>query len=103
MIKLELEEDDVFKLMAGSLEDRIQYFISDEIMNNIDLQTIKDIVEAGIAKAQTKSGSFNDDSLTDLIKLFQYIVYNRNKSQYSEEIATYIFDKIFELISCDFW
>ena len=43
------------------------------------------------------------DKLTEVIKLLQFIAYNRHKSKYSEEIATYVLDKLFEIICLDFF
>lgn len=45
MIKIELDEKDVFKIMVGSMEDRINLLISESVMKEIDLKTIKEIVE----------------------------------------------------------
>ena len=41
MIKIELDEKDVFKIMVGSMEDRINLLISESVMKEIDLKTIK--------------------------------------------------------------
>ena len=45
MIKLELSEKDIFQIMAGSMEDRVNLLISESVMKEIDLETIKKIVE----------------------------------------------------------
>lgn len=101
MITIELKESDVFKIMVGSLEDRVKLLISDSVMKNIDVKTIKNIIETEIEKSK-KNNVFDDDKLAEVIMLFQIIAYNRHKSEYSEEIATFLFDKLFEIISHDF-
>ncbi|MGE4382456.1 MAG: hypothetical protein AB7D41_04575 [Arcobacter sp.] len=102
MIKIELDEQDVFKIMVGSMEDRINFLISETVMREVNLNTIKEIVENEIARAE-KNNAFDNDKVLEVIKLFQFLAYNRSKSKYSEEIATYLFDKLFEIISCDFY
>ncbi|MCT7433508.1 MULTISPECIES: hypothetical protein [Aliarcobacter] len=102
MIKIELDEKDVFKIMVGSMEDRINLLISESVMKEIDLKTIKEIVENEIDRAK-KNNEFDKDKVLELIKLFQFLAYNRTKSKYSEEIATYLFDKLFEIISCELY
>ena len=102
MVTIKLKESEVFRIMTGSLEDRVSILISESVMSKMDLNTIKDIVEKEIEQAKKKS-VFDDDKLTEVIKVFQLIAYNRDKSPHSEEIATYIFDKLFEIICHDFW
>ncbi len=101
MIKLELSEQDIFQIMAGSMEDRVNLLISESVMKEIDLKTIKKIVENEINKID-KTNRLDDGKLIELIKLLQFVAYNRYKSQYSEEIATYVLDKLFEIICEDF-
>jgi hypothetical protein len=67
----------------------------------IDVVDIE-IVENEIDRAK-KNNEFDKDKVLELIKLFQFLAYNRTKSKYSEEIATYLFDKLFEIISCELY
>lgn len=103
MIKLELSEKDIFQIMAGSMEDRVNLLISESVMKEIDLETIKKIVENEINRVVTTNTTIDDDKLTDFIKLLQFVAYNRYKSKHSEEIATYVLDKLFEIICHDFF
>ena len=102
MIKLELSEKDIFQIMAGSMEDRVNLLISESVMKEIDLETIKKIVENEIKTVELMDRLYHD-KLTEVIKLLQFIAYNRHKSKYSEEIATYVLDKLFEIICLDFF
>ena len=102
MITIKLEESEIFKIMVGSMEDRTNLLISESVMQTIDVSTIKSIVETEIERAK-ENGQFDDDKLTDVIKLLQMVAYNCNISKDSEQITTYIFDKLFEIICHDFW
>jgi hypothetical protein len=58
MIKLELSEKDIFQIMAGSMEDRVNLLISESVMKEIDLETIKKIVENEINRVVTTNATF---------------------------------------------
>lgn len=110
MIQIELAELVVFKIMFGSMQERLDFFISDEVLSKLDVKTIKKIVQARVDSSHTdqyalydKNAGFGKNQLTEVIMFLQYLAYNRHKSPHSEEIATYVFDKLFEIITHDFF
>ena len=69
MIKLELSEKDIFQIMAGSMEDRVNLLISESVMKEIDLETIK-----GNADVFKGLGSFDVNSATKNMRLSKWMV-----------------------------
>ena len=69
------------------------------------IQITKDIKAGNIKPIYFFMGEepYYIDKLTDFIKLLQFVAYNRYKSKHSEEIATYVLDKLFEIICHDFF
>jgi hypothetical protein len=101
MINVQLNENDLFKIMLGSTQDRVDLLLCESMMEKLDLKTIKNIVEYHIKQAK-KNGSFDNDKLTEVLMVIQVIAYNRHKCQESEKLATYLFDKLFEIITKEF-
>ena len=102
MIQIELSENDVFKIMAGSFEDRLDFFIEDEIIGKLNLNTVKSIIQNNMDCAQT-AGKYREDRISETIQFLQSVAYNRHKSQHSEEIATFVIDKLIEILCHDFY
>ena len=92
MLSIELDERIVLGLTCGTLDERIDFFSNQDIINSLDIFTIKTIYQKIIDKAEK-----NDDYL-EVITLLQALAYNRYKSKHKDEIVDFIFDKIFELI-----
>ncbi|MEA2051124.1 MAG: hypothetical protein U9O56_10410 [Campylobacterota bacterium] len=99
---LQLKQSDIFKIMAGSYEDKLELFSSDEVMKSIDLQTIKNIYQEKYKKLNKACDIDRDNMYEELIKFLQYLAYNKDYSQHRQEIATFVFDRLFEQMSENF-
>ena len=96
MIDVQLKEEDVFNIMTGSLETRMEFFASDKILSNIDIEMIKKIYYQKLETLDNKKAQ-NDTDIEEIIIFLQYIAYNRKLNKDSEKIATFVMDKLFEL------
>ena len=99
MIKIELDENKVLGLLIGTFEDRIDYFFNEEVIDNLNMTIINKIYDNKIDKYLE-----DDDNFVEIITFLQALAYNRYKSEDKDEIATFVFDKLFEMISTgDCW
>jgi len=92
MIEIKLDEKMILGLTCGTLEERIDFFSNKDVIRNLDILTIKIIYQKTIDRAE------KDDDYLDVVTLLQALAYNRYKSKYKDEIADFVFDKLFELI-----
>ena len=94
MIKIEVEEKTLLGLLVGADEERIEFFSDANIIASLNMPIIKKVYQHRIVKSEPLS----DDYML-VITLLQGLAYNRHKSKYKEEIATFVLDKLFELLS----
>jgi hypothetical protein len=93
MIEIQLDEKIILSLICGTLEERIDFFSDKDVIRNLDILTIKIIYQKTIDRAE------KDDDYLDVLTLLQALAYNRDKSKYKDEIADFVFDKLFELVT----
>ena len=94
MIKIELDEEMLLHLVVGTVEDKLN-ILSKDIIQQIDIAVIKKIYQNRLYEA-IKTGNE-----AKIIMLLQSLAYNRHKSKYKDDIADFVFDKLFELICSD--
>jgi len=98
---IKIDDKIVLGLMCGTLEERIDFLSNAEVFASLDIETIKEIYER---KLDVSTKSNNQDTSTEVITLLQVLAYNRKKSKYNDEIADFVFDKLFErIIADDIW
>ena len=95
MNKVKIEAKDFLGLLVGTLKERMNCLANGEVLSKLDINDIKYIYQ------KQYDSCIKEDEYLSLILMLQTLAYNRHKSKYSDEIATFVFDKIFEIMSID--
>lgn len=95
MIEIALDEKVVLGLICGTLEERIDFFSNQDVIKYLDIFTIKEIYQKTIDKVEKHEDNF------EVLMLLQTLAYNRYKSKDKDELADFVFDKLFELFACE--
>ena len=96
MKKIKIKPKDLSRSFCRYNRRKNELLINKKFFSLLEMDDIKYIYNAELDKLNSK-GDYEDE----FIFILQTLAYNRDKSKYSDEIATYVFDKIFELISND--
>ena len=91
MIKIEVNEKTLLGLLIGTVEERMDFLSNEDVIASLDISTIKKIYQHKIDEG--------DDDYLIIVTLLQGLAYNRHKSKYKDEIAIFVLDKLFELIT----
>lgn len=89
-------DKDILGLLVGTVEERMNLLENEEFFSSLEMNDIKTIYQKELNRAK-KERNIEDE----VIYFLQVLAYNRHKSKHSEQIATFVFDKLFELISND--
>ncbi len=96
MKKIEIELKDLLGLLVGTVEERMNCLSNEKVFSSLELEDIKQIYQKELYRLASK-GEYEGE----FIFMLQTLAYNRHKSKFSDEIATFVFDKIFELMAND--
>lgn len=95
MNKVNIDAKDFLGLLVGTVEERMNFLVNDEVLSYLDIDDIKYIYQKEVDFCK------KEEEYLSLILMLQALAYNRHKSKYSDEIATFVFDKLFEIMSID--
>lgn len=96
MSKVEIESKDLLGLLIGTIDERMNCLSKKEVFESLEMNDIKYIYEKEIDRLDKE-----DEIEYEIIFLLQTLAYNRGKSKYSDEIATFVLDKLFEQMTHD--
>lgn len=93
MNKVNIDVKDFLGLLVGTVEERMNCLENGEVLSKLDINDIKYIYQKEFDFCK------KEEEYLSLILMLQTLAYNRHNSKYSDEIATFIFDKLFEIMS----
>ncbi len=96
MNKVKINTKDFLGLLVGTAEERMNCLATDEIFSSLEISDIKYIYQEELDRVKKEN-----ELEEEVIYMLQVLAYNRHKSKYSEEIATFVFDKLFEIMCID--
>ncbi|RLA84619.1 MAG: hypothetical protein DRG78_00950 [Epsilonproteobacteria bacterium] len=96
MNKVKINTKDFLGLLVGTIEERMNCLATNEIFSSLEISDIKYIYQKELDRYKKEDGIENE-----IIYMLQVLAYNRHKSKYSEEIATFVLDKLFEMMSIE--
>ena len=91
-----MDTKDILGLLLGTNEERMNCLSKEEVFSSLEITDIKYIYQKELDRLKKFTGDEHE-----VIHMLQVLAYNRHKSEYSEEIATFVFDKLFEVIIND--